>query len=163
MAYEPKTWTCGETITSESLNNIERGVAEIMSGYVPTDWQCGDVITAEKLNKIEQGIANASGGECEFSTAELTIVNTSADEWFETNEIAVASEEFEGLVTSLEVEPQGQAVFKVPLYNGQAFFDRIRFLVSGDNVHVFVSGSSPLKSLMITGDGTLTVSGGGDN
>lgn len=27
MAYEPKTWVCGETITAEALNHIEQGIA----------------------------------------------------------------------------------------------------------------------------------------
>ena len=26
MAYEPKTWTCGDTITADDLNHIEHGV-----------------------------------------------------------------------------------------------------------------------------------------
>lgn len=62
MAYTPNEWACGDTLTAEKLNNIERGISEMNSEYVPTEWQCGDTITAEKLNKIEQGIANASGG-----------------------------------------------------------------------------------------------------
>lgn len=62
MAYTPTDWECGQTVTAEKLNNIERGVAEVNSEYTPTTWQCGDVITAEKMNKIEQGIANAGGG-----------------------------------------------------------------------------------------------------
>ena len=72
--YEPTNWSCGETITAERMNKIERGVADIMSEYVPTEWSCGDVITAEKLNKIEQAIANADcgGGSSDFSTAEVT-------------------------------------------------------------------------------------------
>ena len=27
MAYEPKTWECGETITAEALNHMEQGIA----------------------------------------------------------------------------------------------------------------------------------------
>lgn len=30
--------------------------------YTPKTWQCGDTITAEDLNHIEQGVANAGGG-----------------------------------------------------------------------------------------------------
>ena len=32
MAYEPKTWVCGETITADGLNNIEEGVQEALEG-----------------------------------------------------------------------------------------------------------------------------------
>lgn len=27
MAYEPKTWECGDVVTAEALNNLEQGVA----------------------------------------------------------------------------------------------------------------------------------------
>ena len=30
MAYEPKEWVCGETITAEGLNNLEEGVQEAL-------------------------------------------------------------------------------------------------------------------------------------
>ena len=32
MAYTPKTWECGETITAEKLNHIEDGIADASSG-----------------------------------------------------------------------------------------------------------------------------------
>ena len=30
--------------------------------YTPKEWQCGDTITAEELNRMEEGISSASGG-----------------------------------------------------------------------------------------------------
>lgn len=32
MAYEPKTWTCGETITADALNHMEQGIAQSGGG-----------------------------------------------------------------------------------------------------------------------------------
>ena len=32
MAYEPKTWQCGEVVTANDLNHIERGIAEAGGG-----------------------------------------------------------------------------------------------------------------------------------
>lgn len=32
MAYTPKTWECGETITADDLNHIEQGIADASSG-----------------------------------------------------------------------------------------------------------------------------------
>lgn len=29
MAYEPKTWVCGETITAEALNHMENGIEAV--------------------------------------------------------------------------------------------------------------------------------------
>ena len=75
MAYTPTEWACGDVVTAEKMNNIERGVSEIMSEYVPTEWSCGDVITAEALNKIEQGIANADSGGGDFNTAQVTLIS----------------------------------------------------------------------------------------
>ena len=28
MAYTPKTWACGDTITADELNRMEQGIAE---------------------------------------------------------------------------------------------------------------------------------------
>lgn len=35
MAYEPKTWSCGDVITANDLNHIEQGIAD--SGGVIAD------------------------------------------------------------------------------------------------------------------------------
>lgn len=35
MAYEPTEWACGDVITSEKLNKIERGVADIILHLKP--------------------------------------------------------------------------------------------------------------------------------
>ena len=32
MAYEPKEWVCGETITAEALNHLEQGLADCCGG-----------------------------------------------------------------------------------------------------------------------------------
>ncbi len=34
MAYEPKTWECGETVTADALNHLEQGVAEAGGGDI---------------------------------------------------------------------------------------------------------------------------------
>lgn len=37
MAYEPKEWQCGETITADDLNHLEQGVLEASSGGTGTE------------------------------------------------------------------------------------------------------------------------------
>lgn len=37
MAYEPKTWQCGEVVTANDLNHIERGIAEASEGEGGTE------------------------------------------------------------------------------------------------------------------------------
>ena len=34
MAYEPKTWECGDVVTADALNHIEQGIAESGGGTV---------------------------------------------------------------------------------------------------------------------------------
>lgn len=78
MAYTPTEWACGDTVTEEKLNAMERGIADMNAEYVPNTWACGDVITADKLNHMEQGIANGGGGSSDFSTAEVTVAYSPA-------------------------------------------------------------------------------------
>ena len=35
--------------------------------YTPKTWACGDTITAEELNRMEEGISSASGGDGIFT------------------------------------------------------------------------------------------------
>lgn len=84
MAYTPNEWACGETITAEKLNKLERGVQSIMSDYVPTVWQCGDVITAERLNKLEQAVADF---ECGGGEGYLGIHTATVNVTFDTSEV----------------------------------------------------------------------------
>lgn len=34
MAYEPKEWVCGDTITADDLNRIEEGIADASGGVM---------------------------------------------------------------------------------------------------------------------------------
>lgn len=56
MAYEPKTWQCGEVVTADDLNRIERGVAEAGGGGTPL------IIKATRI------VSTASGVEVETDT-----------------------------------------------------------------------------------------------
>lgn len=73
MAYEPKTWACGDTITADDLNHIEQGVAEAggiltvnVTAYAP---ECGDAyqVTADKT-QAEIVQANEDGKLIVFKT-----------------------------------------------------------------------------------------------
>ena len=37
MAYTPKTWECGDTITAEDLNHFEQGLANAGDGSAPLE------------------------------------------------------------------------------------------------------------------------------
>lgn len=61
MAYEPKEWQCGDTITADDLNHIEQGIANSGGSEVPLVTQHGIAsesqtptyyITEEDANKI---------------------------------------------------------------------------------------------------------------
>ena len=112
MAYEPTEWVCGDTVTADKLNKLERGVQEIMSDYVPTVWQCGEVITAEKLNKLEQAVADFECGSSDFSTAEVTIYQRAM--------LLSMLSTYDGMTVISASEPSDLGVYTVVLYNGKA-------------------------------------------
>lgn len=156
MAYEPNEWSCGDTVTAEKLNAMERGISDMNADYVPTEWVCGDVITAEKLNHMEQGIANGceGGGSSDFSTATVTIINSALtsgdifvvyidpiDEYLTTAKMIFNNEEIINL----------QAV----LYKGVQLA-----AIEVEQGSVSVSGNITYNDgeLLITGDCTITIS-----
>ncbi len=89
MAYIPKEWVCGDAVTADKLNALERGVADMTDGYTPTVWQCGDIITAEKMNKLEQGVAQGGGSKAEVPLKDINfydydgtvVASYTASEW----------------------------------------------------------------------------------
>ena len=154
MAYEPKTWVCGEKITAEKLNAIERGVADMNTEYVPTEWACGDTITAEKLNHMEQGIANG-GGECDFSTARVTVICEDGTLIFPAGIPHIVNDEL--VVDSFSVTPGNDVTMIAPLYKGKLVIPQSLFpnattvpTVTGDIDINFNTG------ITITGDGTIS-------
>lgn len=156
MAYEPTDWNCGDTITAEKLNKLERGVQGVMSEYVPTEWACGDTITAEKLNKLEQAVANAEGGSSDFSTATVTFVNNS-EFIFSGGSAAVLDDGEHACVYGIDaLADNGSYTFI--LYKGLNVFtcnnsDQFTVTTSGN-----VTYDSENGTFLITGDCTITIS-----
>ena len=153
MAYEPNEWSCGDTVTAEKLNAMERGISDMNADYVPTEWVCGDVITAEKLNHMEQGIANGcEGGSSDFSTAQVTVVNNLPHDIpatvlgaFIVNDALTRAAEFE----------HGTSTKECVLYKNLAD------VYPDDYDTVSVSGNATIDEyniVFITGDCTITIS-----
>ena len=44
MAFEPKTWSCGDTITAEELNRMEQGIAEAGQGGGDCGYECTEEV-----------------------------------------------------------------------------------------------------------------------
>lgn len=158
MAYTPNEWECGEVVTAEKLNTIERGIAEVNSEYVPTEWQCGDVITAEKMNKIEQGIADAEcGGDCDFSFATVTlqaITNKMEGSLYQI--ISIGGVDMVSNDDVIHYVGSGAEVYpNVILYEGRGYIwlenDPSQVTLSGD-----VTYDEDLQMYVVTGDCTLT-------
>lgn len=63
MAYEPKTWACGDTITADDLNHIEQGIADSGGGNEPlivnltfdTDHYVADVSRSDINTALDDG------------------------------------------------------------------------------------------------------------
>lgn len=58
MAYTPKTWECGETITADALNHLEQGVASAGGGAEPLIVNCTSTVP-QTLDKTWQEIYDA--------------------------------------------------------------------------------------------------------
>ena len=68
MAYTPKTWVCGETITAEDLNHLENGLADCCGG--DCGYECTEtktLITVESVTTSAQSGMNMG----EFSYSQL--------------------------------------------------------------------------------------------
>lgn len=65
MAYEPKTWECGDVVTADALNHIEQGIAESGGGTV-------------EVSKIKIGTAN--GGFTNFKYADADTPTSTKNE-----------------------------------------------------------------------------------
>lgn len=157
MSYEPTTWVTGDIITATKLNNIESGVQSVSSSYTPTTWATGDIITATKLNNIEQGIANAGGGSSDFSTAEVTFVNNTADKVL-LGAAALVVEEGEHSCVYGRNALANNGSYTFILYKGLNVFtcnnsDQFTVTTSGN-----ITYDSENGTFLITGDCTITIS-----
>ena len=130
-----------------------------MSEYTPTVWRTGDVITAEKLNNIEEGIANAGGGESDFSTVEVTVINN-------TN-IAISAS-MPAVLEAGAIEPTDPAMISgmMPLLPSEhiitvALYKGVTMVQIGDGtLNISVTGNIEdltYGGLKITGSGTITI------
>ena len=62
MAYTPKQWVCGETITADGLNNIEEGVQEALE-CCGSGGDCGYSCTESQETVFEGSLTTASMGQ----------------------------------------------------------------------------------------------------
>ena len=147
-----RNWSSGDIVTAANLSSIERGVSAVAEEYTPTTWANGNTVTAAALNNIEQGIANAGGGSSDFSTAEVTVVNGGMITLPVTQEADPSQEVPAYLMVVGQMLEAG--TYSVPLYKGGLMIDLpIGATVSG-NIQEAGMG------YLITGDCTITISGG---
>ena len=157
MAYEPTEWNCGDALTADKLNKMERGIGDMNGEYTPNEWSCGDTITAEKLNHMEQGIANGGGGECDFSTAEVTIVTGNEMVYYITMASVVDDESLGKFLEAVHgISGDSTIYITMPLYGGQAlvYLDELYTITtSGDATY-----DADASMIIVTGDCTITIS-----
>lgn len=127
-----------------------------MSEYTPTVWKTGDIITAEKLNNIEEGIANAGGGESDFTTAQVTVVNESAqteDIYIPYIEEAIEEQQPAYAGAAKSATASETTVFTAILYKGTS----MAVLTSGNLIITGEASSLSASAVAITGDCTITI------
>lgn len=108
----------------------------------------------EKITEV------AEGGGGDFSTAQVTIINTS-DYLAGVINVAIASDDDEASVTEWSISPSETSVFTVMLYKGKAIYNVVGENIAGSNVSA--SGDiepsfAGYKVGTIFGDGTITIS-----
>jgi len=92
MAYEPKTWECGEVVTADALNHIEQGIAESGGGehFKITVTRTNGTLTADKtFQEIKSAIQSGkiayveydpSGAGYQLKHFVFDVLNTTYDE-----------------------------------------------------------------------------------
>ena len=110
MAYEPKTWQCGETVTADDLNHIEQGVAEASEGAGSGLFAIHENVDTRALDKSWEEIMDAvSQGKLAYVMAgaspsiSVAVVSWVAEETEETVVYIVRTEE----ATYSTIAPEG--------------------------------------------------------
>jgi len=162
MSYTPTEWQTGDIVTANKLNKLENGVEDMNMSYTPTEWANGDIVTAEKLNKLENGVAAGGGGSSDFTTAEVTVINNAYQTIYASIPVVYEENELgEGSPATLVCDTlfvYGETtIINVPLYKGTCLvngsaFEQVILDMEG-NIQQMFNGV-----LMITGDGTITIS-----
>lgn len=83
MAYEPKEWQCGDTITAEDLNRMEQGIAQGGGGSAPlkvhvTDDGEGTLVLDKTWQEIYDAFPNVLVEHSFESGDGMTVTRTNA-------------------------------------------------------------------------------------
>lgn len=105
----------------------------------------------------------SGGGESDFSTAEVTVINNSSSELYTPK---LVWHDDEQLFAGFDLDPHSETTFKVVLYKGQQALDNLfkGSQVIVDGTGIAVTGDIENRSdesevyIVITGNGTITIS-----
>lgn len=113
-----------------------------------------DIVVARKLSG-----GGGGGGSSDFSTATVTVVNQSDEDRLVASDCPrILSEDFiETIFSVVIVPPSTTSVFIVPLYKGKCLWGGITPDATSGNI----SYDENLHYYVITGDCTITATGGG--
>ena len=109
--------------------------------------------TAETSGYINGVPFDSGGGSSDFSTAEVTIINNNNSEVWFIDGIVVEADQLN--IYGFKAEPNTTETVEILLYKNQAYMeigDGFTYSLSGDITEVEAS------KVMITGDGTITIS-----
>ena len=156
MSYAPTEWESTDVVTATRMNALEQAVGDMNMSYTPNTWSDGDILSAEKMNALEQAVASGGGGSSDFSTAQVTVVNNTIDPISGIYVCVNDGAPFSAVVPR-NTFFTGSEACNVPLYKGVCYWaitdNYVTVSVSGD-----VEWDSEYGALLITGDGTITIS-----
>lgn len=154
MSYTPTEWESTDVVTATRMNALEQAVGDMNMSYTPNTWSDGDILSADKMNALEQAVASGGGGSSDFSTATVTITNSSS---VGVNIYVPFISAYDEFVTISSLSSSEAMQVTVVLHNGSAgfFTDEGRTLSATGDIEL---PPFPIPACTITGDGTITIS-----
>ena len=139
MAYEPKTWACGDVVTADALNHMEQGIADSGGGTAGYECVISEIFDGS-ITTAEQGVMNASTGMQPVSfTLDQSILK-----------VTFNGTEYE--CEAYQVNPNYPIMYGAPIGQGGFDFSEYPFVVSTQAVE----GQKTL-TLMTQSAGTYTL------
>lgn len=118
---------------------------------------------SEDWTEVESGSGGGGGGDSDFSTAEVTLINSAENSF--PYRIVLAYYDDDGIhVDYIEVSYGDSPVLNVPLYKGKCAIAVIVMntdfnIMPSTSGNVTISVGEDTSSLVITGDGSFTAAG----
>lgn len=171
-SYTPTVWEVGDLITAEKLNKIEEGIAGVqpsgkkeitstaevnVASYATAQVVDEDLVAGNIKKDVDiLGVVGSyeGGGASDFSTAEVKVINTTAD-LVSVSAVSIRDTPSSAIAAFGTIMADSDRTYTAPLYKGVCTWK-----ITAADAAVAVTGdiSYDNGNIFITGDGTITIS-----